>query len=68
MPSLLAYALDRPGSSPGPAMGTFTAISDLGITLGPVAMGIIIRTTGYPAMFACLALVGTINLNYFFFS
>ncbi len=48
-------------------MGTFTAISDLGATLGPAAMGIIIHATGYPIMFASLALVGTVNLNYFCF-
>jgi MFS family permease len=67
MPSLVAYALDRVGSSPGPAMGTFTAISDLGISLGPVIMGIIIHTTSYTIMFLCLALTGIINLNYFYF-
>jgi len=39
LPSLVVYVLDRVGSSPGPAMGTFTAISDLGISLGPGASG-----------------------------
>jgi hypothetical protein len=29
MPSLMVYALEHAGSSPGPAMGPFTAISDL---------------------------------------
>jgi MFS family permease len=67
VPALLAYLLDRVGSSVGPAMGTFTAISDLGLTLGPVIMGIIIQSTSYPIMFLCLALVGIINLNYFYF-
>jgi MFS family permease len=67
MPTLVVYALDRVGSSPGPAMGTFTAITDLGISLGPVIMGIIIHTTSYPIMFLCLALTGIVNLNYFFF-
>ena len=66
-PTLVVYALDRVGSSPGPVMGTFTAISDLGISLGPVVMGIIIYSTNYPIMFLCLALTGVINLNYFFF-
>src|SRR4030042_1881025 len=33
-PSLVAYVLDQVGSSRGPAMGTFTAISDLGWSLG----------------------------------
>lgn len=67
MPSLVAYVLERAGSSRGPAIGTFTAIGDLGIALGPVMMGIILRLTNYPIMFLCLALTGFINLNYFYF-
>ena len=67
MPSLMVYAVEHAGSSPGPAMGTFTAISDLGMSLGPVIMGIIIHTTGYPIMFLCLAFTGIVNLNYFYF-
>ena len=67
MPSLVVYALDRAGSSPGPVMGTFTAFTDLGISLGPVIMGIVIHTANYPIMFLCLALTGVINLNYFYF-
>jgi MFS family permease len=67
MPTLMAYTLDRVGSSPGPAMGTFTAIADVGFTLGPVIMGIILHMTSYPIMFLCLALTGLINLNYFYF-
>ena len=67
MPSLMVHAVEHAGSSPGPAMGTFTAISDLGMSLGPVIMGIIIHTTGYPIMFLCLALTGIVNLNYFYF-
>ena len=66
-PALMAYTLDRVGSSVGPAMGTFTAISDLGMSLGPVIMGIIIHSTSSPIMFLCLALMGVINLNYFYF-
>jgi len=66
VPTLMAYTLDRMGSSPGPAMGTFTAITDLGISLGPVIMGIIIHTANYPIMFLCLALTGFVNLNYFY--
>ena len=67
MPTLVIYALDRVGSSPGLAMGTFTAITDLGMSLGPVIMGIIIHTASYPIMFLCLALIGIVNLNYFYF-
>jgi MFS family permease len=66
-PSLVAYVLERAGSSRGPAIGTFTAIGDLGIFLGPVIMGIILSFTNYPVMFLCLALIGIINLSYFYF-
>jgi len=41
LPTLVVYALDRAGSSPGPAMGTYYAIADLGYSLGPVIMGIL---------------------------
>jgi MFS family permease len=67
IPALMVYALDHVGSSPGPAMGTITAISDLGISLGPVIMGIIVQSTSYPIMFLCLAFTSFINLNYFYF-
>jgi MFS family permease len=66
-PSLIAYTLDRVSSSPGPAMGTFTAISDLGLSLGPAIMGFILHSTSYTIMFLCLALTGVVNLNYFYF-
>jgi MFS family permease len=65
-PTLLAYALDR-GAAPGPAMGTFHAITDLGISLGPVIMGFVIDSTSYPIMFLCLALMGIVDLSYFYF-
>jgi MFS family permease len=67
IPSLVVYALDRGGSSPGTVMGTVLAILDLGMSLGPVIMGIIISLTSYPIMFFCLALIGIVNLNYFYF-
>jgi MFS family permease len=67
VPSLVVYTLDRMGSSPGPAMGMFTAFADLGISLGPVLMGIVLHSTSYPTMFFCLALTGVINLIYFNF-
>ncbi|MFB3883790.1 MAG: hypothetical protein ACE144_01105 [Thermodesulfobacteriota bacterium] len=63
----MAYILDRVGSASGPAMGTFTALSDLGLTLGPVAMGIVIHSTSYRIMFLCLAMTGVANLLCFFF-
>jgi len=67
VPALMACILDRVGSSVGPAMGTYTAISDLGMIFGPVVMGIVVQSTSYPIMFLCLALVGVVNLNYFYF-
>jgi predicted MFS family arabinose efflux permease len=48
-------------------MGTFRAISDFGLGLGPVVMGIIIPQTGYRITFLCLALICLINLSYFQF-
>ena len=66
-PALMTFTLERVGSSVGPAIGTFTAIADLGMSLGPVIMGIIIHSTNYPIMFLCLALTGIINLSYFYF-
>jgi MFS family permease len=65
-PAIMAYILDRVGS-PGPAMGTLTAVTDLGISLGPVIMGIVVHSTSYPTMFLCLAFIGVLNLNCFFF-
>ena len=67
IPVSMAYGLEYSGSSDGAAVGTFRAISDLGLGLGPVIMGIIIPLTGYRIMFLCLALVCLINLCYFQF-
>ncbi len=67
-PALVAYALDRAGSSRGPAMGTFTALTDLGAGMGSVIMGIVLQWTNYPIMFSCLAFTGIINLLYFYFA
>jgi len=66
-PALIAYALDRAGSSRGPAMGTFTAIADLGTGMGSMTMGLIIHWTSYRVMFLCLAFTGLLNLLYFTF-
>jgi len=66
-PTLMVYAMDQGGSSQGPAMGTFTAVADLGSGLGSVIMGIILQLTSYPTMFLCLALTGIFNLLYFYF-
>jgi MFS family permease len=66
-PASRAYALDYAGSSGGTAVGTFRALSDLGLALGPVLVGLIIPLVGYQIMFLCLALVSLINLSYFQF-
>ena len=66
-PTLVAYTLDHARSSPGPAMGTFTAIADLGSGMGSVMMGIVLQLTSYPVMFLCLSFTGVVNLLYFYF-
>ena len=67
-PSLVIYAIEDSRSAPGPTMGTFTALADLGAGMGPVIMGIILQWTSYPIMFACLTLTGVLNLLYFYFT
>jgi MFS family permease len=66
-PAILAYVLDRVGPSKGPGIGMYMLLSDLGLGLGPVIMGIVIRLSSYPTMFLCLAFTGVINLIYFLF-
>jgi MFS family permease len=64
-PSLVIYAVESSGSARGPAMGTFTALADLGAGIGPMIMGIILEWTNYPIMFLVLAFIGVINFLYF---
>jgi MFS family permease len=64
-PSLVVYAVENSGSARGPAMGTFTALADLGAGIGPMIMGLILEWTNYPIMFMFLALIGTVNFLYF---
>jgi predicted MFS family arabinose efflux permease len=66
-PAFVAYAIDLAGPSRGPALGTFTALSDLGVGLGAVIMGIVLRLTNFQTMFLCLAFTGVINFIYFYF-
>jgi predicted MFS family arabinose efflux permease len=66
-PALVTDAIDRAGSSRGPAIGTYSALSDLGIGMGSVIMGIVLELTNYPVMFLCMVLTGFINLSYFCF-
>ncbi len=67
IPILMMYALERGGSSPGPVMGTFHGLLDLGQGLGPVMMGMILHATSYRVMFLSLMLIGLANLGYFYF-
>lgn len=66
-PANMAYAFQYAGSSDGTAIGTIRALTDLGLALGPMLMGMIIPLAGYRAMFLCLAVVCLINLIYFQF-
>jgi MFS family permease len=67
-PTLVAYTIDLAGSSRGPAIGTYLALSDFGAGIGSVIMGFIVHLTNYPFMFFCLAITGIINLSYFHFA
>jgi MFS family permease len=66
-PAFMTFSFDYAGSSSGTAMGTFRALGDSGLALGPMVMGIIIPLTGYRVMFLCLSLICLINLCYFQF-
>jgi MFS family permease len=66
-PALAATTLERTGSSPGPAMATFSAFDELGTSLGAVISGILLRLSGYPAVFLCLVFAGLLNVTYFHF-
>ncbi len=66
VPSLFAYVLDLVGPSRGPAIGWLTAMGDLGLGLGPMIMGVILRLTSFPTMFLSLAFTGLLGLSYFY--
>jgi MFS family permease len=67
-PSIFIYAIENAGSSPGPAMGTFTALADLGAGIGPMIMGVVLQWTSYPIMFFSLTFIGIINFLYFYYA
>ena len=67
-PSMLIYAIENAGPAQGPAMGTFTALGDLGAGIGPMIMGIILQWTSYPIMFMSLTLIGILNFFYFHYA
>ena len=67
-PFLTIYVIEHAGRSRGPAVGTFTAVGDLGAGVGPMIMGSILEKTSYPVMFACLIFTACVNLIYFYSS
>ncbi len=67
-PSLMIFAIESAGPAQGPAMGTFTAIADLGAGIGPMIMGIVLQWTSYPVMYLSLSLIGVINFLYFYYA
>jgi predicted MFS family arabinose efflux permease len=67
-PILTIHVIEKAGLERGPAMGTFTAISDLGSGLGPMVMGLVLEKSGYPVMFVCLILTAVVNLVYFYWA
>lgn len=67
-PTLVTYAVDLAGGAKGPAIGTYMALSDFGAGMGSVIMGVVLQWTNYQTMFLCLALIGVLNLLYFYFA
>ena len=67
-PFLTIYVIEHAGQARGPAIGTFTALGDLGAGLGPMIMGSILEKTGYPVMFACVIVTASFNFLYFYLS
>jgi predicted MFS family arabinose efflux permease len=65
-PFLTIHVIENAGLERGPAMGTFTALADLGSGLGPMLMGIVLEKFSYPVMFGCLILTGVLNFFYFY--
>jgi predicted MFS family arabinose efflux permease len=67
-PFLTIHVIENAGLERGPAMGTFTALADLGSGLGPMLMGLVLEKFSYPVMFGCLILTGILNLFYFYWA
>lgn len=67
VPIAMAHAFEYVGSSAGSAVGTFRAMQDLGLGIGPVVIGFIVPLTGYRVMFVCLAIICLFNMGYFQF-
>jgi len=67
-PFLTIHVIENAGIERGPAMGTFTALADLGSGLGPMLMGIVLEKFSYPVMFGGLILIGVLNFSYFYWA
>jgi len=67
-PFLTIHVIENAGLERGPAMGTFTALADLGSGLGPMLMGFVLEKFSCPVMFGCLIFTGVINLFYFYWA
>ena len=67
-PLLTIQVIEKAGLERGPAMGTFTALADLGAGLGPMLMGTVLEKFSYPSMFACLILTAILNFFYFYWT
>jgi len=66
-PALAAYTVDLAAPYRGPAIATYQAFDDLGVGLGSVVMGIVLRLSNYQVMFLSLAVIGLINFSYFYY-
>ena len=66
-PALAAYTVDLAAPYRGPAIATYQAFDDMGVGLGSVVMGIVLRLSDYQVMFLSLAVIGLIDLGYFYY-
>ncbi len=66
-PTLVAFSIDLAGSARGPAIGTYMTLSDFGIGIGSVVMGMVLHLTNYTVMFLCLSFMGVVDLLYFYY-
>jgi len=66
-PALVTFTLDLAGPSRAPALAFFSALCDLGVGLGAVIMGVVLRFTSYRTMFLCLALNALMAFCYYYF-
>jgi predicted MFS family arabinose efflux permease len=63
IPSFMTHAT-RGSDASGATIGTFLGLSDAGLALGPMIMGAVATTIGYPMTFLCTAFTACINLFY----